>query len=197
MSDPHQREPLTDQGAAGIAGFAFELGVMKSLRRTGWAHVGIRDSETISEHSLRVAQLAALIAAEEGADPARAAFLAIWHDTQETRTGDLPHTARPYMTTPIDAETITADQVKRLPETAAKTVTEAVHEFESQTTIEAVCARDADKLECLLQALEYKAAGHTKVDGWIASSQKSIKTETARAIAAAAQSTSTLAWRDR
>jgi putative hydrolase of HD superfamily len=58
---------------------------------------------------MRTAQLAALIAAEEGADPARAAFLALWHDTQETRTGDLPHTASAYLTKP-DPRKITADQ---------------------------------------------------------------------------------------
>ncbi|MGQ0775607.1 MAG: HD domain-containing protein [Pseudonocardiales bacterium] len=75
----------------------FELGVLKRMRRAGWWHVGVRDPESVAEHSLRVAQLASLIAAIEGADPGRAAFLAVWHDSQETRTGDIPHTARPYL----------------------------------------------------------------------------------------------------
>jgi hypothetical protein len=86
---------------------------------------------------MRVAQLASLIAAEEGADPARAALLAIWHDSQETRTGDIPHTARPYLAARIDPETVTADQVAGLPEAAAKTVQETVAEYEAQATPEA------------------------------------------------------------
>jgi len=186
-----------DVETVALAGFAFELGVLKNLRRTGWAHAGIRDAETVAEHSLRVAQLAALIAAEEGADPARAAFLALWHDTQETRTGDLPHTARPYLAAPVDAAAITADQVDRLPAASAAVVTDAVAEYEARTSAEAVCARDADKLECLVQALEYRAGGNAGVDGWIASSRAALATDTARRIAAAAERTSPLAWRDR
>nr|WP_238176367.1 HD domain-containing protein [Kribbella albertanoniae] len=73
------------------------MGVLKRLRRAGWWHVGVGDPESVAEHSLRVAQLAALIAAEEGGDPARAAYLGMWHDSQETRIGDIPHSARPYI----------------------------------------------------------------------------------------------------
>lgn len=189
-------EPLSGDDAAGVAAFGFELGVLKSLRRTGWAHANIRDAESIAEHSLRVAQLASLIAAGEGADPARAALLAIWHDSQETRTGDLPHTARPYLGVPIDAEAVTADQVARMPDGVAKTVIDAVSEFEASSTIESMCAHDADKLECLMQAVEYKASGY-RVEGWITSSRAALTTVTAARIADAAVNTSPLAWRDR
>src|SRR5262245_32417470 len=131
------------------------MGVLKGVRRAGWWHAGIRDPESVAEHSLRVAQLAALIAAEEGGDPARAALLAIWHDSQETRTGDLPHTARRYLTGP-DPQAITADQTAALPDRAGKIVQEAVAEYESRDTAESVCAHDADKLECILKDVEYR-----------------------------------------
>lgn len=181
-------------GADGLARFAFELGVLKRMRRAGWWHAGVRDPESVAEHSLRVAQLAALIAAEEGADPARAAFLALWHDSQETRTGDIPHTAKPYMAG-ADNEAITADQVARLPHAAAKTVQEAVAEYEAQSTLEARCAKDADKLECLVQAVEYRSAGYRDVDIWIETSRSSIRTDTAQRIAGAALTVSPLGWR--
>jgi putative hydrolase of HD superfamily len=185
-----------DQGASGLAGFAFEMGVLKRLRRAGWWHAGVRDPESVAEHSLRVSQLACMIAAQEGGDPARAALLAIWHDSQETRTGDLPHTARPYVAGP-DPLAITTDQTARLPEAAAKTIVEAVAEYEACVTIEARCAHDADKLECLLQAVEYRAAGNTSVQGWIDSSKQSLTTDTATKMADAALAISPLAWRDR
>lgn len=146
------------QHDAAVASFAFELGVLKRMRRAGWWHVGVRDPESVAEHSLRVAQLASLMAAIEGADPARAAFLAVWHDSQETRTGDIPHTAKPYLDK-CSADTITADQTAHLPDSARKTVREAVTEYEAQQTAEARCARDADKLECMIQAIEYRDAG--------------------------------------
>jgi len=186
-----------DDGAVGIATYAFEQGVLKRMRRAGWWHVGVRDPESVAEHSFRVAQLASLIAAEEGADPARAALMAIFHDSQETRTGDIPHTAKPYIPSSGDNEAITRDQVSRMPEAAAKTVQEAVGEYESQSSQEARCAKDADKLECLIQAVEYRKAGYQGVEGWITSSRDALRTDTAKRIADAALTTSHLAWRDR
>jgi putative hydrolases of HD superfamily len=186
-----------DADAEGLAALAFELGVLKRLRRTGWSHAGVRDAESVADHSMRVAQLASLIAAEEGADPARAALLAIWHDSRETRTGDIPHTARPYLSARIDPEAITADQVAGLPEAAARTVRTTVSEYAARSTPEARCARDADKLECLVQAVEYRNGGHAGVEGWITSSRAALRTRTAVRIADAALRVSPLAWRHR
>ncbi|MGH3736239.1 MAG: HD domain-containing protein [Micromonosporaceae bacterium] len=182
--------------AAALAAFGYELGVLKRIRRAGWWQVGVRDPESVAEHSMRVAQLAALIAAEEGADPARASFLALWHDSQETRTGDLPHTVSGYLTKP-EPRQITADQTEKLPPPSREVIRGAVDEYESRLTAEAVCAKDADKLEMLLQAVEYRDVGVHRVDGWIDSARKSLKTETGRRIAEAAVNLSPLAWRDR
>ena len=181
------------EDAEAIAVFGYELGLLKRVRRTGWWHAGVRDPESVAEHTMRTAQFAALIAAEEGADPARAAFLALWHDTQETRTGDLPHTATKYLTKP-DPRQITADQTERLPDRSRDTVRAAVDEYESRQTQEALCARDADKLEMLLQAIEYRDIGVSRVDGWIDSACKDLKTEASRRIAEAAIALSPLAW---
>ena len=182
--------------AEAIAAFGYELGLLKRVRRTGWWHAGVRDPESVAEHTMRTAQLAALIAAEEGADPARAAFLALWHDTQETRTGDLPHTASAYLTKP-DPRKITADQTNDLPQQSRDTVRAAVDEYEARQTLEALCAKDADKLEMLLQAIEYRDTGVRRVDGWIESARKDLKTRVGRRIAEAAISLSPLSWRDR
>src|SRR6185312_5068011 len=127
--------PVPDPATA-IAAFGYELGILKRIRRSGWWHIGVQDPESVAEHTMRAAQLAALIAAEEGADPARAAFLALWHDSQETRTGDLPHTATAYLTKP-DPRQITADQTKKLPERSRDLVREAVNEYETRETLEA------------------------------------------------------------
>lgn len=182
--------------ATALAAFGYELGLLKRIRRAGWWHAGVRDPESVAEHSMRVAQLAVMIAAEEGADPVRASFLALWHDSQETRTGDLPHTATHYLTKP-DPRQITADQTEKLPERSREVIRAAVDEYESRQTAEALCARDADKLEMLLQAIEYRDIGVQRVDGWIDSARKSFKTETAQRIAEAAVDLSPLAWRDR
>lgn len=54
---------MPDESTA-IAAFGYELGLLKRIRRAGWWHVGVRDPEPVAEHSLRTAQIAALLAAE-------------------------------------------------------------------------------------------------------------------------------------
>ncbi|KDN20396.1 HD domain-containing protein [Amycolatopsis rifamycinica] len=179
-----------------LASFGYELGLLKRIRRSGWWHAGVRDPESVGEHSLRAAQLAALLAAEEGASPERAAFLALWHDTQETRTGDLPLTANDYLRKPQPRQ-ITADQTAALPDRSRELVRSAVDEYETRETPEAWCAKDADKLEMLLQALEYRDIGVRPVGEWIESARKGLKTETARKVAEAAMTLSPLSWRGR
>lgn len=185
-----------DAASRAVASFAYELGLLKRISRSGWWQVGVRDPESVADHSVRVAHLATLIAAEEGADPARTALLAIWHDSHETRIGDLLHSAKQYLQKPSPVD-IVADQTANLPEASRNTVRSIVEEFESQETLESRCARDSDKLECPLQAVEYRESGYSRVQGWIDSSRKALVTETAKRVADAALDTSMLAWRGR
>ena len=51
---------------------------------------------------------------------------------------------------------------------------------------EAACARDADKIECLLQAWEYQREGHPDEQPWIDSMVAAVRTTTGKAMVAAA-----------
>ncbi|WP_424211176.1 HD domain-containing protein [Streptomyces sp. BI20] len=165
-----------------VARFLFEAGTLKNSARTGWWMAGVKQPETVAEHSWRTSLIASVIAKLEGADPARAAFLAVWHDTQETRTGDVNHLGKKYSTA-IDPEAVTADQVAGMPELLASTIRELVAEYEAKESPEAECARDADKLECLLQGIEYRAQGYTHAQRWIDNSRARLTTETGRRLA--------------
>jgi putative hydrolase of HD superfamily len=176
-----------------IKGFLYEIGLLKRYARTGWALAGVPVPESIAEHSFRTSVIASVIAATEGADPHRAAFLALWHDTQETRTTDLPHLTKRYVTAAAN-ETVTSDQVRPLPETIAAMIRGAVTEYENCETPEARCARDADKLECLLQAREYQDQGHQNLQSWIDSSIASLHTTTAKQVAGEALTQNSLDW---
>jgi putative hydrolases of HD superfamily len=90
------------------------MGLLKRYARTGWSLAGIPVPESVAEHSFRASVIASVIASSQGADPHRAAFLALWHDTQETRTTDLPHLAKQYVSAAVN-EAVTADQVRPLP----------------------------------------------------------------------------------
>lgn len=177
----------------GLAGYLFEAGLLKRSKRSGWWIAGIKDPESIAEHSWRTAITGMVIASMEGADPARTAMLCVLHDTPETRIGDIPHIGRAYLTA-TDADDIVADQVAECPPEMARTIADAVAEFEAQETQEAICARDADKLECLIQAVEYRHGGADTVQPWIDSSLAALKTDTARAISQAVLDGNPLGW---
>jgi putative hydrolases of HD superfamily len=174
-------------------GFLYEIGLLKRYPRTGWALAGVPAAESIAEHSFRASIIAAVIAAAEDADPQRAAFLALWHDTQETRTTDLPHLTKRYVTSAPNKK-VTGDQVRPLPSAAASMISGAVSEYEAGETPEAICARDADKLECLLQAREYQDQGHQNLQPWIDSSLASLHTATAKQLASEALTQNSLDW---
>ncbi|MFE1826057.1 HD family hydrolase [Streptomyces yangpuensis] len=165
-----------------VARFLYEAGTLKNTARTGWWMAGVKQPESVAEHSWRTSLIASIIAKLEGADPARAAFLAVWHDTQETRTGDVNHLGKRYSPS-ADPAAVTADQTAGMPELLASTLQELVAEYEGKDSVEAVCARDADKLECMLQGLEYKAQGYAGAQRWIDNSRARLTTETGRRLA--------------
>lgn len=165
-----------------VARFLYEAGTLKHTRRTGWWMAGVKDPESVAEHSWRTSLIASLIAKLEGADPAQAAFLAVWHDTQESRTGDVNYIGKKYAPAG-DPQAVTADQTAGMPEALASAICDVVAEYEARESPEAICARDADKLECLLQGIEYKAQGYENAQRWIDNSRGRLVTETGQRLA--------------
>ncbi|RIV39764.1 HD domain-containing protein [Micromonospora radicis] len=182
-----------DHDAAGAMRFIFEAGVLKRAARTGWWFAGIKHPESIADHSFRTALIGMMLAAMEGADPARVSMLCVLHDTQETRITDIPHIAKRYLTAAPNT-TVTADQVAACPPAVADLINAAVAEYEAGETPEAIVARDADKLECLVQAVEYRHQGIDNVQRWIDSSRSALKTSSAHRLADAALAGQPLAW---
>ncbi|MER6593030.1 HD domain-containing protein [Micromonospora purpureochromogenes] len=182
-----------DHDAAGAMSFVFEAGVLKRAARTGWWFAGVKHPESIAEHSFRTGLIGMMLAAMEGADPARVSMLCLLHDTQETRITDIPHIAKRYLTAAPNTA-VTADQVAACPPAVADVITAAVAEYEAGESLEAVVARDADKLECLVQAVEYRHQGVDNVQRWIDSSRAALKTTSAHRLADAALSGQPLAW---
>ncbi|MET7962505.1 HD domain-containing protein [Micromonospora zamorensis] len=186
MTDDHD-------DVTGAMTFIFETGVLKRAARTGWWFAGVKHPESIAEHSFRTALIGMMLAAMEGADPARVSMMCVLHDTQETRITDIPHIAKRYLTAAPNTA-VTADQVAACPPAVADTITAAVTEYEAQETLEAIVARDADKLECLVQAVEYRHQGFDNVQRWIDSSRAALKTASAQRLADSALAGQPLAW---
>jgi Predicted hydrolases of HD superfamily len=66
-----------------------------SLARSGWMLRGVPPSlaETVADHSYAAALIAAEVAQKVGADPYKAALMALIHDLAETKVGDIAKVA--------------------------------------------------------------------------------------------------------
>ena len=177
----------------GLTNFLYEMGLLKRYKRTGWWIAGIDNPESIAEHSFRTAIIGYLLAVMEGANPAKTAAMCLFHDTQETRIGDVLSVGKPYVVTAPNPE-VTADQVAAFPVEIAQAVRQVVDEYEARETPEAQLAKDADKLECLIQAREYQAQGHEDVPPWIETSAAALRSESARRLAAVCQQVPPRQW---
>jgi putative hydrolase of HD superfamily len=184
---------VDDAEIEATAQLIYETGLLKLAKRTGWWLCGVKDPESIAEHSFRTALIAGLLAGLEGADPARATLLAVWHDTQETRVGDIPHLGRRYLDAASN-EQVTEHQTAGLPRVLASQVRSLIHDYETGDSLEVQCAHDADKLDCLFQAIEYRDSGHQNVTGWIDSSRAGLRTKAAGKIADAALTMTSQQW---
>ncbi|MFE7593021.1 HD family hydrolase [Kitasatospora sp. NPDC057512] len=182
-----------DKQARGTASYLFEAGMLKRAKRQGWWIAGVKDPESVAEHSFRTGVIGAVLAMMEGADPAKVALLCLFHDTQETRVSDIPHISRRYLAAASN-ERVTADQVSAAHPAVVAGLQALVEEYENAENLEVTVAHDADKLECLIQAVEYREQGYQNVQPWIDSSLGSLKTESARALAEAALTMTSLEW---
>jgi putative hydrolases of HD superfamily len=179
-----------------LTGFVYEIGLLKRYKRTGWLIAGVSDPESIADHSFRAAALASIVAAMEGADPERAALLSLFHDSQETRLTDIPYLAKAYVKRAPN-EQVTAEQTRGLPAPVADMISGSVAEYEDKTSPESRCARDADKLECLVQAVEYREQGNQNIQPWIDSSLAALQTASAKKLADEVLRSRSLDWLDR
>ncbi len=178
MTDVHE----SDLANPGLAKALHRLGALKRLPRTGWLDRGISSEETesVADHSLRVALLAWLAALDDPSlDHGRVLELALLHDVPEYGAGDIP----PY--DPADLDAAAGDPAfldrrhRRSPERqaakraaeqeamdalladlppAARSVLAARwEELRDGTSPEARFVSQADKLETYLQSREYAA----------------------------------------
>ncbi len=143
-----------------------ELQRLKRLDRTGWVLRGLPPgAESVAAHSYGVALTAMLLADEcaargVGVDVGRLLRIALLHDLQETRTGDMPRTVADYYGREARraAERAAFDDIMR-GATAAHAYAELHEDYESRASLEARLVKAADVIDLLAQALAFERAG--------------------------------------
>jgi putative hydrolase of HD superfamily len=177
--------------------YLFEIGQLKLVKRSGWWLAGITDPESVAEHSFRAAHIGFILAIMEGADPGETVMMCMLHDINESRLTDLHKVSQAYIEKQAAEEKIAQDQAASLPEAVRSQVIALLTEFERNETLEANLAHDADALECLIQAHEYRSRGYQEVQEWIDNSSKKLKSQAARRIARDCLENSPSSWWER
>jgi putative hydrolase of HD superfamily len=172
---PDGKEPLTK-----IAHFLFEAGNLKRVQRSGWWLAGIRSPESVAEHSFRTAVIGYVLACLEGGSPERTASLCLFHDFAESRTSDLNPVAKRYVGPKVGCSDILTEISKSLPDSVGTPFGRLAEELSKKESLEWSLAKDADLLECALQAREYECLGVSAAPTWIASMQARLTSPSAK-----------------
>jgi putative hydrolase of HD superfamily len=132
------------------------LYALKRLRREGWVRRGVREPESVADHSYALAVLSMLVAAERGLDPFRAAAIALAHDLPESITGDRTPEEKKNRETLLDEELMAMGEVAAgLPDSPSRLLHNLFLEYVNQASKEARLVKELDKLEMALQAQLY------------------------------------------
>ena len=161
-------------------------GKLKTVARQGWVDRGIRDAESVAEHSFRAMVMAWVLGERAGLDTNRLLKLMLLHDLPEAEAGD----ATPYAevlgggddlvaSVPRWRELVSPEQLAatkrakrsleqqavqvlsaQLPSPLAEELSELWLDYSERHSPEARFAAQIDKLEAALQAVEYREAGY-------------------------------------
>ncbi len=141
-----------------ILKFSEIIGNLKRLKRTGWVKNNITNSETVAEHSFRLAILVMVFAPQGGVDQLKAIKMALIHDVGEAEIGDIvtQHGQEPVkqLMEKLGKEREAVQQIFSLLDTTE--YLSLFDEFEENKTPEAKLVKQLDKLEMALQAYEYE-----------------------------------------
>lgn len=144
--------------------FLESINRLKKIKRKGWVHKGIQNPESVAEHIFRSVVIAMILGGRrKNIDSEKLMKMVLIHDIPEAEVGDI---------TPKDG--ISKKEKHEMERKALEKILSHIkadqreeymklwEEFEKGKTKEARLAREIDKMEMTLQALEYELEGNYK-----------------------------------
>lgn len=132
---------------------------VKETKRTGWVVQGVKDSESVADHTFGVSIIALALAKRRGLDETKIMKMALIHDVAEGLTGDMVLEKGNKKLMSAEEKNAKEDaalksMVANMPET--KELLSLWREFQDLKTPEALFVKQIDKLEMVIQALVYE-----------------------------------------
>jgi len=163
-----------------IINFLAEAGQLKRVKRSGWWVLGVKDPESVAEHCFRCAVMGYILAKMEKADSHKVLLMTLFNDIHEARINDLHKMGHTYIDFKEAEKRVFHEQKELLPEIMKNELDSLRSEYDKQHSKEAIVARDADILECILQAREYMDLGVRHASSFIDVGRKFLKTKSAK-----------------
>ncbi|XP_058723011.1 uncharacterized protein LOC131594821 [Vicia villosa] len=156
---------------------------LKTTKRAGWLRKDVQEPESIADHMYRMGLMALIAPDFPGIDRDKCVKMAVVHDIAEAIVGDI---------TPADG--IPKEEKSRREQEAldhmckvlgggsrAKEIAELWTEYEANSSPEAKFVKDLDKVEMILQALEYEDEQGKDLDEFFQSTAGKFQTEIGKA----------------
>lgn len=159
--------------------FFKNIGRLKKTKRAGWVVAGVKNSESVADHSFGLAILGMILGDKFGVDTNKLVRMALVDDLAEAITGDLVYER---------GDKVLADHDEKMDKERRAVVKIFVDlengddyidlwdESQKGETREAKCLKQLDKLEMVMQALEYEGETESEKLGefWV-NAQKYLK----------------------
>lgn len=168
----------TSIGSSSVIDFLTLCHRLKTTKRKGWVNHGIKGAESIADHMYRMALMALISNDVPGLSRERCIKIALVHDIAEAIVGDI---------TPSDG--VPKAEKSRMEQEAlnqmcevlgggmrADEIKELWEEYENNSSLEANLVKDFDKVEMILQALEYEIEHGKVLDEFFISTAGRIET---------------------
>ncbi len=173
-------QKATSREMKGALDFFAEAGLLKRVKRSGWWVAGIKDPESVADHCFRTAVIGYYMAFMEGVDPYKVVTMCLFNDIHEARINDLHKMGHYYIDFKQAEKKVFQDQISFLNERVKQPLKAARDEYDTQTSQESIVARDADILECLVQAREYLDMGFPEAEHFFERAPEHLHTKIAQ-----------------
>ncbi|GAB4838167.1 hypothetical protein Ancab_027696 [Ancistrocladus abbreviatus] len=193
-TQPHSQSPhISNDGngsssasASSVIDFLTLCHSLKTTKRAGWVKREVQNPESIADHMYRMGLMALLAPEIPGVDRDKCIKMSIIHDIAEAIVGDI---------TPSDGVP-RVEKSRREREainymcnllgggSRANEISDLWMEYEENSSPEAKVVKDFDKVEMILQALEYENGQGKDLDEFFQSTAGKFQTELGKAWAA-------------
>lgn len=177
-----------------LCDFFLETGLLKRVKRSGWWVAGIENPESVADHSFRTAVIGYVLAKKENVNVEKVLLMCLFQDLPEARILDLHKIAHRYFDVRAGEIAAFKEQMDLLPKEFGRELMHLFKEYQSDLSKEGIVARDADLLECAIQAKEYLELGNNETIEWIERIEPLLKTKTAKKIFTIVKKKKSMNW---